>query len=222
MEAQFNTNQIYLLMNEHSLSEFNKKEITQKLQKLTSFMNYLNTINTLDDTLKNELTALNNLLSIEQKTTARLIVSKNNLLSKSLIKSMANQKENLLQVLEISQLRLEAELKRLNATINYPAIKTEVSFFNKIFNLFRVPFKNINSSKKTSPINRTREKISLTTSKLNNLEKRKEDLVKEFGCTGNEALRYLNKITYNSFLPIYDTSNSHLENLKNKLSVLNN
>ena len=222
MEVQFNANHIYKLMSEHSLSDITKNEITKKIYNLINFMNFLNNTKTIDASEKNELLTIYNSLAIEQKKTAKLLVSKNNLLSKNFIKSMATQKENLLQMLEISQLRLEAELKNLNEKLSYPAIKTESSFFTKLFSLFKVPFKNITHIKKTPPINHTREKINSTTSKINSLEKRKEELSREFGTTGNEALRYLNKITYNSFLPVYDTSNSHLENLKNKITLLNN
>jgi len=221
MEIQFNTNQIYTLMNEHSLSESVKLQISNKIQALINFMNYLNTVKKADPTFKSELASIHALLSKEQKSTAKMIVSKNNMLSKNLIKSMSTQKENLLQVLEISQLRLEAELKKLNEKISYPAVKTEVSFFNKLFTLFKIPFKTTGRKKYISSAIRTREEISLTTSKINSLEQKKEDLVKEFGCTGTESLRYLNKITYNSFLPVYDTSDSHLQNLKNKITILN-
>ena len=135
---------------------------------------------------------------------------------------MSTQKENLLQMIEVSQLRLEAELKRLNEKLSYPVLKTEPSFFNKIFNLFKIPFKNSSYKKNDGSIRLMREKIDLTTSKLNSLEKKKEDLTKELGCTGADALKHLNKVTYNSFLPLYDTSNSHLENLKNKITFFNN
>jgi len=222
METHIDTNQIYLLMNEHTLSDFDKKEISIKFNNLINFINYLNNIKTADNKLKQDLSNFNTLLSIEQKATAKKIVSKNNLLSKNLIKSMTTQKENLLQIIEINQLHLEAELKRLNEKLTYPAIKAETSFFNRLFSLFKVPFKNKSHKKITNSIKDTREKINLTTSELSTLEKKKEDLSKEFGLTGTEALKYLNRVTYNSFLPVYDTSNSHLENLKNKITLLNN
>jgi len=220
MRQQNTTNQLSILMNENSLSDFNKETIKIKINNLLNLMNYLSNIKTTDNTLSNELLEIYALLIKEQKTTARAIVCKNNSLSKSLIKSMTHQKENLLQVLEISQLRLEAELKELNSKISYPAIKTETSFFSKFFNLFRVPFKNITSTKVDS-VKPIREKIKLTTSKLNDLEKQKEELSKEFGCTGVEALRYLNKVTYNSFLPVSSVSQSNLNIIKSKITLFN-
>ena len=219
MEVQINATQIHTLMNEHSLSDSTRNEISNKIHNIINFINFLNTIKSNDDNLKSQLLELSILLSQEQKATARIIVSKNNLLSKNLIKSMATQKENLLQVIEISQLRLEAELKNLNEKLSYLVIKTETSFFNKLFSIFKIPFKN-KKLQNNATINHTREKISLTTSKLNSLEKRKEDLAQEFGSTGTDALKYLNKITYKAFLPVYDISNSHLENLKNKITIL--
>jgi len=222
MEVHINTNQIHLLMNKNSLSESNRYIISQKIQNIINYISYLNTIKSTDETLNAELTAISLLLANEQKATAKIIVSKNNLLSKNLIKSMSTQKENLLQMIEINQLHLEAELKRLNQKLNYPVLRTESSFLTKLFNLFKIPFKNSTYTKNKGSIRLMREKIDLTTSKLNSLEKKKEDLAKELGYTGTDALRYLNKVTYNSFLPVYDTSNSHLENLKNKITFFDN
>lgn len=218
MKNQINANQVYLLMNESSITNSNKKIIAKKINNIINFMNTLNSNNTPE---KSSLSIINNTLATELKSTAKLVVKKNNLLSKNLIKSISSQKENLLQVLEISQLRLEAQLKTLNEEMSYPALKTETSFFSKFFSLIKVPFKNTKTKKHTSSINTTREKINLTTSKLTTLEKQKEDLVKEFGSTGTESLRYLNKFTLNAFLPASDVSNNSLEKLKNKISILN-
>ncbi len=221
MEQQTTERQLHTLMNENSLSALNKENIISKINNLLEFMWYLNTAETIDNTLVQELSGIYSKLSKEQKSTAKIIVSKNNSLSKNLIKSMAYQKENMLQVIEISQLRLEAELKELNSKISYPAIKANSSLFSRIFNIFKIPFKNTTSAKQLA-VKPIREKIKLTTSKLNDLEKQKENLSKEFGCTGTEALKYLNKITYNSFLPVSNVSKSTLERLKSKITILNN
>lgn len=213
MNQQDNINELSLLMNENSLSESAKKEITKKINNLLDFINYLSELKNTDDSLVNDIANLKNTLLKEQKATARMIVKKNDSLSKNLIKDLTAKKENSLQTLEISQLRLEAELKKLKSE-TYPTIKAENSLFGKIFGLFKIKFNN----KKTA--NKLKAQIDLTTTKLNDLEKQKENLANAFGTTGKEALKHLNKVTYNSFLPVLDTSSKNIETLKNKITFL--
>lgn len=213
MAQQININKLSLLMSESSMNDTTKAEIKNKLNNLLNFMEHL----TESNNNKYDLSNIKNLLLNEQKSAAKIIVSKNNCISKDLIKSMASQKESLLQVIEISQLRLEAELTKLNSEMSYPVKKIETSFFNKMFGLFKIPFKNMSTKKSVAAL---RTKISTTTDKLNDLEKQKEDLSKNFGTTGTEALKYLNKITYNSFLPVSDISSKNIHNIKNKITVL--
>jgi len=210
MSQQVNINELTLLMNENSLSESTKKEITRKINKLLDFINYLSELKNVDNTLANNIDDIKNTLLKEQKSTARMIVKKNDSLSKNLIKSLTIQKENSLQVLEVSQLRLEAELKKLKGESTSPALKAEASVFNKIFSLFKVTF-NARSQK---------AKINSTTLKLNDLEKQKENISEKFGVTGKESLKYLNRVTYNSFLPASDLSSKKIESIKNKITFL--
>lgn len=211
MKQNFNANQITILMNENSLSNSSKNRIASKINNIIELTNNINNINNLSE--------LNSLISTEQKATARTIVNKNDVLSKKLIKSMSFQKENLLQTLEISQLRLEAELKTLNENLNLPVLKTNTSIWARLLNLFKLPF--LAKNKKAVKVNSTREKINSTTLKLTSLQKNKEDLTKEFGDTGLESLKYLNKITYTALLPGYYSSSSTLDTIKNKMTVFN-
>ena len=210
MKQNFNANQITILMNENSLSTSSKNKIASKIENIIELMNNI-------DNTGNNMHELNSLLSNEQKATARTIVSKNDILSKKLIKSMSFQKENLLQTLEISQLRLEAELKTLNENLNLPVLKTNISIWTKLLNLFKLPF--LAKNKKAVKVNSTREKINSTALKLTSLQKNKEDLTKEFGDTGLESLKYLNKITYTALLPGYYSSSTTLDTIKNKMAV---
>ncbi len=212
MKQNFNANQITMLMNENSLSNSSKNRIASKIDNIIELMNNPNNINNVSE--------FNSLLSSEQKATARTIVNKNDILSKKLIKSMSFQKENLLQTLEISQLRLEAELKTLNDNLNLPVLKTNASLWAKLLNLFKLPF--LAKNKKAVKVNSTREKINSTTLKLTSLQKNKEDLTKEFGDTGLESLKYLNKVTYTALLPGYYSNATTLENIKNKMAVFQN
>ncbi len=212
MKQNFNANQITMLMNENSLSNSSKNRIASKIDNIIELMNNPNDINNVSE--------FNSLLSSEQKATARTIVNKNDILSKKLIKSMSFQKENLLQTLEISQLRLEAELKTLNDNLNLPVLKTNASLWAKLLNLFKLPF--LAKNKKAVKVNSTREKINSTTLKLTSLQKNKEDLTKEFGDTGLESLKYLNKVTYTALLPGYYSNATTLENIKNKMAVFQN
>ena len=212
MKQNFNANQITILMTENSLSNSSKNRIASKINNIIELTNNINNITNLSE--------LNSLLSNEQKATARTIVNKNDILSKKLIKSMSFQKENLLQTLEISQLRLEAELKTLNENLNLPMLKTNTSIWTKLINLFKLPF--LARNKKAIKVNSTREKINSTTLKLTNLQKNKEDLTKEFGNTGLESLKYLNKITYTALLPGYYSNSSTIDNLKNKMTIFQN
>ena len=212
MKQNFNANQITMLMNENSLSNSSKNRIASKIDNIIELMNNPNNINNVSE--------FNSLLSSEQKATARTIVNKNDILSKKLIKSMSFQKENLLQTLEISQLRLEAELKTLNDNLNLPVLKTNASLWAKLLNLFKLPF--LAKNKKAVKVNSTREKINSTTLKLTSLQKNKEDLTKEFGDTGLESLKYLNKVTYTALLPGYYSNATTLENIKNKMAGFKN
>ena len=212
MKQNFNANQITMLMNENSLSNSSKNRIASKIDNIIELMNNPNNINNVSE--------FNSLLSSEQKATARTIVNKNDILSKKLIKSMSFQKENLLQTLEISQLRLEAELKTLNDNLNLPVLKTNASLWAKLLNSFKLPF--LAKNKKAVKVNSTREKINSTTLKLTSLQKNKEDLTKEFGDTGLESLKYLNKVTYTALLPGYYSNATTLENIKNKMAVFQN
>jgi hypothetical protein len=212
MKQNFNANQITMLMNENSLSNSSKNRIASKIDNIIELMNNPNDINNVSE--------FNSLLSSEQKATARTIVNKNDILSKKLIKSMSFQKENLLQTLEISQLRLEAELKTLNDNLNLPVLKTNASLWAKLLNLFKLPF--LAKNKKAVKVNSTREKINSTTLKLTSLQKNKEDLTKELGDTGLESLKYLNKVTYTALLPGYYSNATTLENIKNKMAVFQN
>lgn len=217
MKCQINKDPLSVLINENSLSELAKANVVSKINNLLTFMNYLKTATYID---ANFLQSTYSSLLAEQKSTLKTIVYRNNSLSKNLIKSMSTQKENLLQVIEVNQLHLEAELKKLNTQISYPTLKTETTIFNKIFNLFKLPFRNISSSKDTASLPNIRKQINLTSNKLHDLEKQKEKLTKEVGTTGNESLKQLNNITYKLFLPASDISNIKLENLKNKMTIL--
>lgn len=217
MKCQINKDPLSVLINENSLSELAKANVVSKINNLLTFMNYLKTATYID---ANFLQSTYSSLLTEQKSTLKTIVYRNNSLSKNLIKSMSTQKENLLQVIEVNQLHLEAELKKLNTQISYPTLKTETTIFNKIFNLFKLPFRNISSSKDTASLPNIRKQINLTSNKLHDLEKQKEKLTKEVGTTGNESLKQLNNITYKLFLPASDISNIKLENLKNRMTIL--
>ncbi len=213
MTCSFNKNQISVLMDKNSLTELTKNNITMKINNLIQLINNLHSSKK-KNLNKEQLQSLYSSLLLEQKATARSIVNKNNDLSKKLIKSMAYQKENLLQMLEINQLHLEAELKNLNSKLNYPAVKTQTSFASKFFSLFKPAAKN------TISVKGIRKEIAITTAKLSNLEKQKEKLSKEFGDAGVNSLKYLNKITYNSFLPAEKISSSSIKTVKSKLSFI--
>lgn len=217
MKCQINKDPLSVLINENSLSEFSKANVVSKINNLLAFMNYLKTATYID---ANFLQSTYSSLLSEQKSTLKTIVYRNNSLSKNLIKSMSTQKENLLQVIEVNQLHLEAELKKLNTQISYPTLKAETTIFNKIFNLFKLPFRNISSPKDIASLPSIRKQINLTSNKLHDLEKQKEKLTKEVGTTGNESLKQLNNITYKLFLPVSDISNTKLENLKNRMTIL--
>ncbi len=213
MTCSFNKNQISVLMNKNSLTDLTKNNIAMKINSLIQLINCLHSSKK-KDLDKEQLQNLYSSLLLEQKATARSIVNKNNDLSKKLIKSMAYQKENLLQMLEINQLHLEAELKNLNSKLNYPAIEANKSFVSKFFSLFKPTPKN------TISIKELRKEIAITTSKLSNLEKQKEKLSKEFGDAGINSLKYLNKIAYNSFLPVENISSNSIKTIKSKLSFI--
>ena len=109
------------LLEKSALSTKMKNSISKKLN---------NIISTIEDVHnKKNFNIDTNLLSQEIKATARILVKKSDKFQKDIISSTLKQKEESLETLEVSKLRIEAQMKDLKKKENALTIKTTNSFF---------------------------------------------------------------------------------------------
>ena len=109
------------LLEKSALSTKMKNSISKKLN---------NIISTIEDVHnKKNFNIDTNLLSQEIKATAKILVKKSDKFQKDIISSTLKQKEESLETLEVSKLRIEAQMKDLKKKENALTIKTTNSFF---------------------------------------------------------------------------------------------
>lgn len=178
------------LLSTSSLSSKAKLSVSHKLTKL------LNTIETIY-TEKNASTIEidESLLAKEIKTTAKAIVKKSDNFQRKILESTLKQKEQSMEMLEISKLRVEAQMKDLQKKKNALTEKSTNSFFlnlkNNIFKLF-----NINLTKSGKEPLTLDDKLKSYSIKLYNYELEKRKIAQNFSETGSQKLAFLRKQTY--------------------------
>ena len=177
-----------------STSSLSVKAKLSVAHKLTALLNTIEKIYTEKSISNIEIDE--SLLSKEIKTTAKAIVKKSDTFQKEIIESTVKQKEQSMEMLEVSKLRIEAQMKDLQKKKNALTEKTTNSFFlnlrNNIFKLF-----NINLTKKSGKEPLTLDdKLKSYSIKLYNYELEKNKIAQNFSETGSQKLAFLRKQTY--------------------------
>ena len=109
------------LLEKSDLSAKMKNSISQKLN---------NIISAIEDVHNKKDVNINiDLLAQEIKATAKILVKKSDKFQKDIISSTLKQKEESLETLEVSKLRIQAQMKDLKKKENALIIKTTNSFF---------------------------------------------------------------------------------------------
>lgn len=211
------------LLNESSISSQMEKIILSKLNKLVTL---IETLHTSESNPKSSNQLNEEALSKEIKATAKLIVKKSNNYSKKAVESVAKQKEEALELLEISKLRVEAELKDLRkrnktSESEYLAISQKNSFFSiikfKLYSIFNRSNKKCYSEKPLS----FEEQIKKYNLKLVNFEQQKQNISEKYSAIGTQKLEQLRKHTYSILGNTYSTVTSeNITYIKNKLNSI--
>lgn len=178
------------LLSECSLSGKMKNNISKKL------INIINTIEELHTNKSTNISIDQNLLHKEIKTAAKTLVKKSDKFQKEIIETTLKRKEESMEMLEVSKLRIEAQIKDLQKRQNSLAVKSTNSFFcnlkNNLFKLLK-----LNTSKKKSEKSSTvEEKLKDYNLKLSNYDLEKDKLSRTFYENGSKKLNLLRKQTY--------------------------
>ena len=189
METQ-NIN-IASLLSASNLSKKSKTNISRKLNKLINIIEEIHTKKHIENIEIDE-----DSLAKEIKLTAKAIVTKSDQFHKAIVTSTLKKKEESMEMLEISKLRVEAQIKDLQKRESALTVKTNHSFFynlkNRLFKIF-----NISSIKKHSEKTLSLEdKLKNYNLKLSNYELEKDKLSKNFYENGSTKLSLLIKQTY--------------------------
>lgn len=177
------------LLSTSSLSEKSKLNVSNKL------VNLLNAV----EKIYNEKSISNveideSLLSKEIKMTAKAIVRKSESFQKEIISSTLKQKEQSMEMLEVSKLRVETQMKDLQKKQSALTTKTTNSFFiNLKTNFFKIFNFNRKHAKEDLSID---DKLKSYSVKLYNYELEKHKIAKTFSETGSEKLASLRRQTY--------------------------
>lgn len=193
-----NTNvNILPLLEKSDLSQKMKSDISKKLSALLSAIE--------DTHNKKNINIDIDSLIYEIKSTAKILVKKSDKFQKDIISSTLKQKEESLETLEVSKLRIEAQIKDLKKRGNALTIRNNKSFLSNLkFNLSRLlRFNNKTKySKGTLSIEQT---LSNYKTKLSNYDLEKNKISQSFYENGSKKLELLRKNTYK----VLCTSNCH-------------
>lgn len=193
-----NTNvNILPLLEKSDLSQKMKSDISKKLSALLSAIE--------DTHNKKNINIDIDSLIYEIKSTAKILVKKSDKFQKDIISSTLKQKEESLETLEVSKLRIEAQIKDLKKRENALTIRNNKSFLSNLkFNLSRLlRFNNKTKySKGTLSIEQT---LSNYKTKLSNYDLEKNKISQSFYENGSKKLELLRKNTYK----VLCTSNCH-------------
>ncbi len=193
-----NTNvNVLPLLEKSDLSQKMKSDISKKLSALLSAIE--------DTHNKKNINIDIDSLIYEIKSTAKILVKKSDKFQKDIISSTLKQKEESLETLEVSKLRIEAQIKDLKKRENALTIRNNKSFLSNLkFNLSRLlGFNNKTKySKGTLSIEQT---LSNYKTKLSNYDLEKNKISQSFYENGSKKLELLRKNTYK----VLCTSNCH-------------
>lgn len=176
------------LLEKSDLSVKMKNSISQKLNKI---------ISTIEDVHSNKNSSIDiDLVAQEIKATAKILVKKSDKFQKDIISSTIKQKEESLETLEVSKLRIEAQMKDLKKKENALAIKPSNSFFaNLKINLSKLfGFNNkVNYSQRPVSLQKTLEDYS---TKLSSYDAEKNKISQTYYENGSKKLELIRKNTY--------------------------
>lgn len=201
------------ILSKGSLSPSMKTSVLDKFNNLIKIIEKIHKTSKITDIAIDE-----KLLNIEIKSTAKLIVKKSDKFQKDIVESTLKQKEESMEMLEISKLRLKAQIKDLEKRKNALTVKTTNSFFNTIKqNIFKLFNFNKSNSSKTSNLDDNLKNYSL---KLSNYDLEKDKISKKFYENGSAKLTLLRRQTYyalssSNILVTQDSLISIKEKIKN-------
>lgn len=179
---------IVSLLSESSLSGKMKNNISKKLNKLVTILEKIHTGNVveIDEAI----------LLREIKLSANTLVKKSDKFQKEIIETTIKRKEESMEMLEISKLRLKTQIKDLEKNKTTLTVKSNNSFFytlrNNLFNLLKINTRKKNSEK-TLILEKQLEDYKL---KLSNCDNEKDKLTKDLIEAGSTKLTLLRNQTY--------------------------
>lgn len=201
------------LLEKSALSTKMKNSISKKLN---------NIISTIEDVhSKKNFNIDTNLLSQEIKATAKILVKKSDKFQKDIISSTLKQKEESLETLEVSKLRIEAQMKDLKKKENALTIKTTNSFFaNLKINLSKL-FGFNNKKKYSQRPASLQQAMNDYNTKLSNYDLEKNKISQNYYENGSKKLELIRKTTYKILCTSkYDFSNEAINSFKEKIKRL--
>lgn len=184
-----NTNvNILPLLEKSDLSQKMKSDISKKLSALLSAIE--------DTHNKKNINIDIGSLIYEIKSTAKILVKKSDKFQKDIISSTLKQKEESLETLEVSKLRIEAQIKDLKKRENALTIRNNKSFLSNLkFNLSRLLGFN-NKAKYSKGTLSLEQTLSNYKTKLSNYDLEKNKISQSFYENGSKKLELLRKNTY--------------------------
>lgn len=204
-----NTNITILpLLEKSELSSKMKNDISRKLNNLVFILENIHS-NKHIDVDEDELI-------YEIKSTAKILVKKSDKFQKDIISSALRHKEESLETLEISKLRIEAQMKDLKKKENALMLRTNHSLFSTL----KINLTRLFSNKKKS-IPSIEQTLNDYKAKLYNYDLEKNKISQLFYENGSKKLELLRKNTYKILCTSkYTVSTESLISLKERIKHL--
>lgn len=214
METQ-NIN-IASLLSKNTLSIKEKNIISNKL---TNLLNIIETIHT-NKKLEN-IEIADELLSDEIRTVAKTLVKKSDQFQKEIVESTLKKKEESMEMLEISKLRVQAQIKDIERKKTALTVKSNNTFFynlkNSIFKLFNIKSTK-KHSEKTLSLDQQLKNYNL---KLSDYDIEKDKISKSFSETGSQKLTLLRRQTYYALVSSKTLATPEtIQNIKEKIKKI--
>lgn len=205
------------LLSESSISVKMKNNISQKFNTIVTVIEEIHKNKNTENFIIND-----ELLSKEIKASAKILIRKSDTFEKEIIESTLKQKEESIEMLEISKLRIEAQIKELEKRKMALTLKNNNSFFHNLKTNFFKIF-NFNLSKKYSkkPLS-LESKLDNFNLKLSNYDLEKDKLSKNFYENGTAKLASLRNHTYHILATSKtDVTTDKINSIKTKIKNFN-
>lgn len=201
------------LLEKSDLSAKMKNSISQKLN---------NIISTIEDAHnKKDVNIDIDLLAQEIKATAKILVKKSDKFQKDIISSTLKQKEESLETLEISKLRIQAQMKDLKKKENALTIKPSNSFFTNLkINLSKLLGFN-NKAKYSQRPASLQKTLNDYNKKLSNYDLEKNKISQNYYENGSKKLELIRKNTFKILCTSkYNFSNEAISSFRERIKNL--